>query len=665
MFQRILIANRGEIACRVIRTCREMGIATTAVFSEADRGARHADAADDAVCIGPPEAAASYLNADAVIAAAKSVNADAVHPGYGFLSENADFAAGCADAGLTFIGPSADVIRCMGSKIEAKAAAEQAGLPVVPGYYGTDQDDGLLSAEARRIGAPVLIKASAGGGGRGMRLVEDLSGFDEALAAARAEALSAFGDGSVLLERYVAQARHIEVQILADRNGAVLHLGERDCSIQRNHQKIIEETPAQDLPPEVRERMTADAVKLAAGIGYDSAGTVEFILDGEGGDYYFLEMNTRLQVEHPVTEMVTGLDLVAWQIRTAAGEPLTLGQKDIAFTGTAIEARVAAEDPAQAYLPQSGTVTGYAEPTGDGVRVDSGLTEGTVASPYYDSMLAKVIATGPDRPTAVRRLRQALERTRIAGVGTNISFLGDVLGQESFAAGRVHTAFLDQHYPAGWQAPAAGDRDFATAALAYSLSQPSDPNTPWQSLGAWRITEPAGVTGTAVLHVRQANDSTVEVRLAGRAGCYLVDVGGLPAAELAEVEFEDGVLRFTEAGRQRDIPFHLDGNHLTLFSAEATHVFSVHPPEHVLLGGNAKADAETDGQIRAPMPGLITEVRVETGDTVTAGGIVVIMEAMKLQQSLRSEDGGVVGQVHCAPGENVVGGALLVELSPE
>ena len=665
MFQRILIANRGEIACRVIRTCREMGIATTAVYSEADRDARHALAADSAVCIGPPEAAASYLDINAIVAAAKRVGAEAIHPGYGFLSENAEFAACCAEAGLTFIGPSPDVIRRMGSKIEAKAAAIKAGLPVVPGYSGKVQEDDLLAAEARRIGAPVMIKASAGGGGRGMRLVKDLSEFGDDLAAARAEALSAFGDGDILLERFIARSRHIEVQVLADRHGNVRHLGERDCSIQRNHQKIIEETPAPDFAPEIRERMVTDAVKLAGGIGYDSAGTVEFIYDTENGEYFFLEMNTRLQVEHPVTEMVTGHDLVAWQIRIAAGEEITFSQSEVRFDGAAMEARIAAEDPAQGYLPQTGEVTHYLEPTGEQIRVDSGLTEGMTVSPYYDSMLAKVIARGPDRPAAVRRLRRALNDYRIAGVGTNMAFISGVLDREEFNAGQIHTAFLDRHFPDGWRAPDKGTRDIAAAALAYYLSLSPDSQIPWQTLGAWRLTEPAGANGSTVLHVRHDDEADVEVRITGRAGNHEIVVGDEPALVLDAVELAGGVLTFTGADCRRDIPVHVDGDRVTLFLQTTTHDFNVHLPEQVLLGSNAGGQTDVDGQIRAPMPGLVTEVRVEAGDTVSAGGIVVIMEAMKLQQSLRSETGGQVGEVQCAAGDNVVGGALLVEFSPE
>jgi 3-methylcrotonyl-CoA carboxylase alpha subunit/geranyl-CoA carboxylase alpha subunit len=494
-FTRVLIANRGEIARRIQRGCRKLGLETVAVFSEADRDAPFVAEADHAVCIGGAAPSDSYLNVGAILDAARATGAGAVHPGYGFLSENAGFAAAVESAGLVFIGPEADAIAKMGSKIEAKAAAEEAGVPVLPGYRGADQSDARLLEEARTLGTPFLVKASAGGGGRGMRLVTDLADAPEAIASARSEAMGAFGDAAVFLERYAPRARHIEVQVLGDGHGTVLHLGDRDCSLQRNHQKLIEEAPAADLPKAVRDDMRAAAVRLAQSIGYRSAGTVEYLYDPARGEYYFLEMNTRLQVEHPVTEAITGIDLVEWQLRIARGEALTLTQSDVQFDGHAIEVRIAAENPAENFRPETGRITLWAPPAG--VRLDSGVVEGSVVGHHYDSMLAKLIVHAPDRAGAIRQAIAAIDAFAVGGVGLNLSYQRALLSHPEFQAFRHHTSGLADLFPDGWTQPAPDARDTGLAAMALHLRLAPAGGSPWESLGSWRLTAPAGRPGAA------------------------------------------------------------------------------------------------------------------------------------------------------------------------
>ena len=467
-FSKILIANRGEIACRIIRTARALGYRTVAVFSDADTDALHGRQADEAVRIGPPPVQDSYLNIDALLAAAKLAGADAVHPGYGFLSENAAFAEACARAGLVFIGPPAAAIAAMGNKARAKALMEAAGVPCVPGYQGPDQSDERFTMEGRRIGFPLMVKAAAGGGGRGMRLVTSADDLANALARARSEAASAFGSDELILEHAVPDARHIEIQVFADQHGNIIHLGERDCSIQRRHQKVIEETPSPAVSTELRAKMGEAAVAAARAIGYVGAGTIEFLLD-QSGKFYFLEMNTRLQVEHPVTEAVTGVDLVAWQLRVAAGERLPLDQHEVRFSGHAIEARLYAEDPHKNFLPQTGTLIDWRPASGTGVRIDHGLAPGQSVSPFYDPMLAKVIAHGATREEARRRLLVALEDTVALGLTTNRSFLIAMLRHPAFAAGEATTAFIDRHFSAGSDAMRRPQADLRTLALAAVL----------------------------------------------------------------------------------------------------------------------------------------------------------------------------------------------------
>ncbi|HTL45486.1 MAG TPA: acetyl-CoA carboxylase biotin carboxylase subunit [Vicinamibacterales bacterium] len=491
--RRVLVANRGEIAVRVIRACREMGIETVAVYSDADAGAKHVRLADRAVRIGPPPAVDSYLRIAAIIDAARAAGADAVHPGYGFLSENASFARACADAGLIFIGPPADAIGKMGSKIGARGLMERAGVPVVPGRTPADQTDAGIAAAAREVGFPVLVKASAGGGGKGMRAAHDPASLAEAIPAARREALAAFGDGTVYLERLVERPRHVEIQVFADAHGNVVHLFERECSIQRRHQKVIEESPSPALTPALRARMGHAAVEAARSAGYQNAGTIEFLLDGRGDDasFYFLEMNTRLQVEHPVTEAVTGLDLVRAQLQVAMGQPLPWQQSNLHQRGHAIECRVYAEDPSAGFLPQAGPLLLYREPSGPGIRVDSGVEEGKDVGVYYDPMLAKLVAWGETREAAIERSIQALERFPVLGVRTNIEFLGRTLSHAAFRAGDTHTGFIDEHLEELLERAAAADAVFAAAAAAAGERSPAGAGPaavipdPWMTLTNW------------------------------------------------------------------------------------------------------------------------------------------------------------------------------------
>ncbi len=497
MVSRVLVANRGEIAIRVIRGCRELGLETVAVYSEADEGAPHLTAAHQAVPIGPAPAADSYLAIDRLIDAARRTGADAVHPGYGFLAENAGFASACRDAGLVFIGPPPEAIEQMGSKVESRRRAARAGLPVVPGDTPSSQDDASIREAAARVGFPLLVKASAGGGGKGMRVVDGASGLDEAVAAARHEARTAFGDDTLYLERLLVRPRHVEVQVLGDAHGQVVHLFERDCSTQRRHQKIIEESPSPLLSPALRARMSEAAVALARDIGYQSVGTVEFLVEGSGdaATFYFLEMNTRLQVEHPVTEAVTGVDLVHAQLRVAAGEPLTFTQAEIPQRGHALECRVYAEDPSSGFLPQAGRLAVYREPQGPGIRVDAGVVEGSVVSVYYDPLLSKLVAWGPSRDVARQRAVAALRRYPVLGVRTNIAFLIRVLEHEAFREGRVDTAFLD-HEGQSLCDDLAGpglSAALAVAAVSHAAStgqvgrpDPDRAADPWERLRGWR-----------------------------------------------------------------------------------------------------------------------------------------------------------------------------------
>ena len=657
----ILVANRGEIACRVIRTCRRMGLRSVAVYSDADAGALHTRLADAAVRIGPAEAARSYLDADAILAAARTSGADAIHPGYGFLSESVTLPQLCAEHGLTWIGPSATCIERMGSKIEAKRIARAAGVACVPGYGGDDQSDARFATEAAAIGYPVLVKASAGGGGRGMRRVNDAHDLTAALAAARAEAQAAFGSPVLLIEKLIQRPRHLEVQLAGDRHGNLVHLFERECSVQRNYQKVLEEAPAPRLPGTVRAALHGAALRLGRAIGYDSLGTAEFILEDGGEQPWFLEMNTRLQVEHPVTEQVTGLDLVEWQIRIARAEALPLQQDQIALRGAAIEARLNAEDPAEGYRPGTGTLLRFDPPGGDGVRVDTGVRVGTVVTPHYDSLLAKIIASAADRDEAIARLGTALERLVVLGVTTNQAFLRDIVGQPRFHAGELTTRFLDEAFPDGWRAAtdrAALARDAAVAV--WMSEQPAIGPGPWATLGGFRLTTPAGRPARLFLVVEDGTAS------------HRIEVSGTPA------RFE-----VKSAGETRHVTARRDRDSATADAGGVSHSFAAAVQDGRILlsaGGqafdvrvmpeveeaSAASGAASGGPfVTAAMPGLISGVEVEVGQRVAQGQIVVVMEAMKVVLRLPAPVAGKVVRVMCGPGETVKGGAVLVEIEPD
>lgn len=662
-FTRILIANRGEIARRIQRACRKLGLENVTVFSEADRDAPFVAEADHAVCIGPAAPAGSYLNIDAILEAACATGAGAIHPGYGFLSENANFAARVEAAGLVFVGPSPQAIARMGSKIEAKAAAEAAGVPVLPGYRGADQSDDRLLKEAQVLGVPFLVKASAGGGGRGMRLVTDFGAAGEAIAAARAEAKGAFGDPTVFLERFAPRARHVEVQVLGDAHGHVLHLGDRDCSLQRKHQKLIEEAPAPDIPDALRLAMRDAAVRLARAIGYCSAGTVEYLYDPARAEFYFLEMNTRLQVEHPVTEAVTGLDIVEWQLRIARGEALGFAQEDVSFDGHAIEVRVAAENPAENFRPETGTITLWAPP--QTVRLDSGVEEGSVVGHHYDSMLAKLIVHAPDRAQAIRRTVEALDAFAVGGVGLNLAYQRGLLTHPDFTSLKHHTAALPEMFPSGWVAPVPDQKTLGLAALALHQHLSPAPASPWQSLGAWRLTLTAGRAGV---------------------GCYWSDGSDAPIKVVGqnarlEVTMPDGARIGVEGARltAQHLTGRTDGAPFTrqvhlLRSGDCWQVHLSAPDgmlrvplrtledQHLQRASSAAGGADT---LSAPMPGAVVEIRVTPGDRVSTGETLVVLEAMKLLQSLPAPVAGVVAEIYCAPGDTVAGGAPLVRLDPE
>ena len=640
MITTLLIANRGEIARRVIRTARRMGISTVAIFSDADRDAPHVREADRAVRIGPEPAAQSYLDISAVIAAAKAAGADAVHPGYGFLSENAAFARACAEAGIVFVGPSPEAIEAMGDKARAKALMVAAGVPVVPGYQGEDQTDDRLAAEAQRIGFPVMVKAVAGGGGRGMRRVERAGDLAAAVESAAREARNAFGDGRLLIEKLVTGGRHIEVQVFGDLHGSVIHLGERDCSAQRRHQKVIEEQPSPFVGPDLRARMTADAVRAAQAVGYVGAGTVEFVVDA-AGDYRFLEMNTRLQVEHPVTEEVTGLDLVELQLRVAMGEALPR-QDEIAFAGHAVEARLYAEDPAAGFAPQTGRVARFAAPAG--IRVDSGVETGSAVTPHYDPMVAKLIAHAPTRAEAIDRLRDALASGPLFGLAHNAGWLVSILDGEAFRDGAMTTDLLDRD-AASHAPPAASPRDFAVAALALAFP----PGADWF--------RSSGVADPVVrLRCREVEKA---VRLAIRGGRLAgVSVGG-EAVDLADPVVTADTIGLVEGGVRRRHAVHVDGRRVELWDGRALHRFE----EPDLLAAKPRP---TDGRIVvSPVTGTVRAVLVAPGGRVGAGAAVAVVEAMKMETTLVAGAAGTVVAVHVREGAQVGSGTVVVEIDVE
>lgn len=662
-FARVLIANRGEIARRIQRACRKLGLESVAVFSEADRDAPFVAEADHAVCIGPAAAAESYLNIDAILGAARGTGAAAIHPGYGFLSENAEFATRVEEAGLAFIGPSPQAIARMGSKIDAKAAARAAGVPVLPGYSGADQSDDRLFMEAQALGVPFMVKASAGGGGRGMRLVTSMRAAGEAIASARAEAKSVFGDPAIFLERYAPRVRHIEVQVLGDAYGNVLHLGDRDCSLQRNHQKLIEEAPAPGIPDVLRSAMHGAAVQLARAICYRSAGTVEYLYDPARAEFYFLEMNTRLQVEHPVTEAITGIDLVEWQLRIARGEALGFVQEDVTLGGHAIEVRVAAENPAENFRPETGTITLWAPPRT--VRLDSGVEEGSVVGHFYDSMLAKLIVHAPGRAEAIRRTVKALDSFAVGGVGVNLAYQRALLTHSDFASLNHHTGGLAEMFPCGWTAPVPDDETRALAALCLHLHLSPMPNTPWHSLGAWRLTEAAGQPGAACYW---SDDADAPIRVVGRGARVKVILpdGAHLGVEGARLSAESLTGWMNEAPFARRVHVLRHGErwqvHVSAPDGMAIVTLCTLKGRHLQRVTGAASGADT---LTAPMPGAVVEVRVAPGEQVSKGETLVVLEAMKLLQSLPAPVAGLVAEIYCAPGDTVAGGAPLVRLDPE
>jgi 3-methylcrotonyl-CoA carboxylase alpha subunit len=644
MFKRLLIANRGEIACRIMRTARRLGIETVAVYSDADRDALFVRSADRAVRIGPAPARDSYLRIEAILAAVTQSGADAVHPGYGFLAENADLADGCVGIGCTFVGPSANAIRAMGSKIEAKRIVAAAGAPVVPGYLG-GQDSAVLADEAQRIGYPVLIKASAGGGGKGMRVVTAAKDFATALAAARRESKAAFGDDDVLLEKYLRAPKHIEVQILADSHGRTLHLFERDCSVQRRHQKVIEEAPAPTMTPAQRAHMGEAAVKAAAAIQYLGAGTIEFITEGDA--YYFMEMNTRLQVEHPVTEAVLGLDIVEWQLRIAAGEPIPFAQEDLFLRGHAVEARVCAENPRKKFLPSTGRLPHVRFPAG--VRVDTGVESGGEVTMHYDPMIAKVIAHGSDRADAIRRLDAALAECEIAGVEHNVAFLRNVLTDEVFRSGRYDTGLIEAR---GERLIPKADRRFVfAAALVLLLAQRGD--SVWQRGDAFRV----NLTGRQTLRPRQGT-SAISVDVATLRDGYRIEIGA-DAVVATGAKLHDRRLTVFFDAEPFACTVVRDGDDLYLMRAGATEKFSV--PK--LDAATFAADARSDGRVTAPMPGQIIAVYAKAGAAVRRDQPILVLEAMKMEHTMVAPIDGVLEHLGLTVGDRVVEGAELFRIN--
>ncbi|MCW5731784.1 MAG: acetyl/propionyl/methylcrotonyl-CoA carboxylase subunit alpha [Alphaproteobacteria bacterium] len=670
LFRKILVANRGEIACRVMRTARRLGIATVAVYSDADAGAPHVRMADAAHRIGPPAPSESYLQAARVIEAARSSGAEAVHPGYGFLSENAAFAEACAEAGLVFIGPPPAAIRAMGLKGAAKALMEKAGVPVVPGYHGDDQSPELLAAEAARIGYPVLIKAVAGGGGKGMRRVDRPAEFAAALDGARREARGAFGDDKVLIEKYLVKPRHIEIQVFADMQGNAVHLFERDCSLQRRHQKVIEEAPAPGMPPAMREAMGRAAVAAARAIGYVGAGTVEFIADVAEGlrpdAFYFMEMNTRLQVEHPVTEMITGQDLVEWQIRVAAGQRLPLDQEALAIDGHAFEARVYAEDPARGFLPSIGRLLRLRPPAeGPHVRVDSGVVEGDSVTPHYDPMIAKLIVWDRDRASALRHLASALERFEVAGLTSNVDFLGAVARHPAFAAGDVDTGFIERHrgelLP---EAAAPGQRALAVAAAGVLLeraqqaraqaARSGDPHSPWSEADGWRLND----LGRADLRFLSAEgEHGVSVHYLTRG--WRFEIGGARLEVQAEMD-GDGRLAVEIDGVRLSATLVRHGGELTLLMPGETARLSLFDPLAVTDDDEGAGDL-----VAAPMPGRIIQVLAAPGLDVAKGQPLLILEAMKMEHTIAAPRAGTIEKIAYAAGDQVAEGATLLTFRRE
>ncbi|MDB6047125.1 MAG: 3-methylcrotonyl-CoA carboxylase [Gammaproteobacteria bacterium] len=681
MINSLLVANRGEIACRIFRTARRLGLRTVAVFSDAEPDAQHVREADEAVRIGPAAPRESYLSIERILAAARATGAEAIHPGYGFLSENSQFAQACADAGLVFVGPPAAAIAAMGSKIVAKARMRAAGVPVLPGYEGSRQDLEHLEIEALKLELPLIIKPAAGGGGKGMRIVREASEIGAALAGARRLAESGFGDGALLLEKYLPAPRHVEVQVFADNQGHFVHLGDRDCSIQRRHQKLIEEAPAPGIAADIRARMRAAAVLVAREIGYVSAGTVEFLFDGR--EFYFMEMNTRLQVEHTVTEAVTGLDLVEWQLRVANGEPLPLSQDDVQLRGHAIEARVCAEDPERDFLPSAGKLRLMQWP-GESVRVDAGFATGDVVPDSYDSLLGKVIAWAPERAQAASRLSSALERLYCVGVQTNERWLSRVLRSPRFLEIR-HSIALLQESANEFAGPAqAGPQSVALAALvAHSAPLALPPlegraqpgatpresaaigglersGSPWSARDGFVPNLPARIEYELSWHGHGApgDRQTAEIEFArGKPVSVVVDAG--TRVRVADVSLADGVIAACLDGVRPQARYFVDGSHVHLWSADQHFEFVVEDPRLLEFSTSA-----AQGGLTTPLPGVVATVSVKVGQAVQAGEVLMVIEAMKMEHVIAAPHAGTVKAIHFTRGDRVPQGSELLELAP-
>ncbi|TDU25788.1 3-methylcrotonoyl-CoA carboxylase alpha subunit [Panacagrimonas perspica] len=655
MFTKILIANRGEIACRVINTCRKLGIRTVAVYSEADAGARHVRMADEAWCVGPAPSRESYLRSDKILEVAMASGAQAVHPGYGFLSENEGFANACAEAGIVFIGPPVEAIRAMGSKSAAKALMEQAKVPLVPGYHGDNQDPAFLNQQADRIGYPVLIKASAGGGGKGMRVVEKSADFAAGLASCQREARSSFGDDKVLVEKYLQRPRHIEIQVFGDSQGNVISLHERDCSAQRRHQKVVEEAPAPGMTPERRAAMGKAACDAARAVGYVGAGTVEFIAD-QDGTFFFMEMNTRLQVEHPVTEMITGLDLVEWQLRVAGGAPLPLQQDQVPLRGHSIEVRVYAEEPEKGFLPSIGTLAHFAPPAASAnVRIDTGVEQGDVVSPHYDPMLAKLIVWDETRERACDRMLKALSEFRVVGVGNNVEFLGRLVGCDSFRSGQVDTGLIEREratlIP---EAQPVAAEVFALAAFASVEAERAtrsaftvEPHSPWSVADGWRLN--GALTRTLAFKSGEQQVETVIEQ--GSRGSLRID--SRPAVGSTR---PDGTVRLAWGDAKLDAHVVAQGETLYVFSGGRRHAIQKIDP---LL--HAGEDQEEGGGLVAPMSGKIIALIANPGADIEKGAPLLVMEAMKMEHTIVAPANGTLKAFRFAIGDQVPEGAELVE----
>ncbi len=661
MFKKILIANRGEIAVRIMATCREMGIRTVAVYSDVDASARHVRMADEAYAIGPAPASQSYLRIETILDVARRSGAEAIHPGYGFLSENAEFVEACEQAGIVFVGPPAKAMRAMGAKISAKNIARSVDAPTVPGYAGESQDETHLLNEAQRIGFPLLIKASAGGGGKGMREVHEANAFLEGLAGAKREALASFGDDTVFLERLIQRPRHVEIQVLGDTHGNMIALGERECSIQRRHQKIVEESPSVALTPALRAEMSAAAVRIAKAAGYVNAGTMEFILDDEG-HFYFLEMNTRLQVEHPVTESVTGLDLVRQQLLIAAGEPLSLQEEQVSQRGHAIEVRIYAEDAGQNFLPSTGTIETFVVPEGPGIRVDSGIEDGDEITQFYDPMIAKLIVYAETRDAAIVRLQRALEQNALFGVTTNIPLLHSIAVHPAFREGRTHTGFLTEHSLLAPPSTQPLPQEALIAAAMYEVARPQSASAtqqrnPWKTLGPWRMSSEA----RSLMYLYQEQEHIVSLLLAPQAHAWNIHVDGQAVGIVEYMVGNDGLVVLKQGEAQtrvyvhakKDIQVLLNGS---LYRLERKQAPDVDTTAH---GGGATRSQKT---LTAPMSGTLVKVQVRDGDTVEALQSLVILSAMKMEHAIVAPHDGKVRHVYYQEGSVVQGGAVIVEL---